>query len=91
MNAPFPVRWPEVKTHLDDLASKDNKLDLIVSTHERNMIVAGLRLLRNEMRRAIRRDDRAGWKPEPGHVNVNAMKLATTERLLAKYADRGEG
>lgn len=59
---------------------------LTLDEYERRVVVSGLRRLRNNIRQLQRRDRDAGWTPEPGRRDVQTLRLATVERLLARLS-----
>ena len=57
---------------------------LVVSEHEYRAIVSGLRRLRANTLGLMRRDERQGWRPQPGKEDTQKLRLATIDGLLAR-------
>jgi len=57
---------------------------VIKSAHELRLIISGLKRLRHQLRSDMRKQKRAGWKPEQGKGDNNALRLEGVERLLAR-------
>lgn len=56
-----------------------------VSRHELNTILSGLIRLRTNLRNAHKRNLRMGWKPPEGNADLNAVRMATVEKLIKRW------
>jgi len=57
---------------------------VIESAHELRLIISGLKRLRHQLRSDMRKQQRAGWKPEQGKGDNNALRLSGVESLLIR-------
>ena len=60
------------------------------SEDERRAVLAALKAYRNRLGMAIRANVRKGWTPEPGRIDVNALRLVTVNALIARWDTREE-
>jgi len=59
---------------------------LAISEHEQRAIITALRRLRANIQATQRRDEAKGWKPSPGKRDIQALRLHTVDKLLARIS-----
>jgi len=57
---------------------------LLLNPHELRLLISGLKRLRHQLRSDMRKQQRAGWKPEQGKGDNNALRLSGVESLLIR-------
>lgn len=60
-------------------------ITLCLTEHERRAVLSGLRRLRSSILGLQRRNKANGWNPRPGFTDIQELRLATVEGLLARY------
>lgn len=60
----------------------DGERLLAVDGREFGLIVRGLRSIRMEFRRGLRKNKAEGFVPEPGKININEARLKTLAGLM---------
>ncbi len=62
---------------------KTNTFDL--DAHERRLVVSGLRRVRRALIADIRKQKARGWKPEPGKMDNNILRMKSVDKLLERF------
>lgn len=57
---------------------------LEVDQHELRLVVSGLKRVKRALLSDIRKQRAQGWKPEPGKMDNNVLRMQTVSRLLAR-------
>lgn len=63
-----------------------NKRTLLLDSRELRLVISGLKRLRHEIRSDMAANNRRGWKPAPGKLDNNALRLEGVNALLKRYA-----